>query len=128
MQGKGSDINNLLLSVTEILNEVEDGQRKDIDHKVESIHTHWTELKNIVENRVDLVTVFIQFLQLADSLANMFEYIEQVLKNAPEEEKLKQLDVVWNKVKPAYEQLKSEGARFMDETSKVIILYNWGIN
>lgn len=119
MQAKGSDINNLLLNVTEILNEVEDAQRKDIDHKVESIHTHWTELKNIVESRVDLVTVFIQFLQLADSLSNMFDYIEQVLQNAPEEEKLKQLDMVWGKVKPAYEQLKSEGARFMDETSKV---------
>lgn len=108
------------MNVTEILNEVEDAERKDIDSKVDSIHSHWTELKNIVENRVDLVTTYMQFLQLADSLSNMFEYVEKVLRDAPEKEKLQQLDALWsNKIKPAYDQLKSEGARFMDETSRV---------
>lgn len=107
------------MNVTEILNEVEDAERKDIDSKVDSIHSHWTELKNIVENRVDLVTTYMQFLQLADSLSNMFEYVEKILRDAPEKEKLQQLDAVWSKIRPAYDQLKSEGARFMDETSRV---------
>lgn len=107
--------------MTEILSEIEDAERKDIDHKVDSIHSHWTELKNIVETRVDLVTTFLQFLQLADSLSNLFDHVEKVLREVPEQDKLRQLDAVWSKIKPAYEQLKSEGARFVDETSKVIL-------
>lgn len=66
-----------------------------------------------------MVTVFVQFLQLAESLSNMFDYIEKMLRESPEQDRLSQLDVVWTKVKPAYEQLKSEGARFLDESSKV---------
>lgn len=116
---KGTEINNLLISVTEILGEIEVGQRHDIDQKVEALHSHWTQLKNLIEGRVDLVTVFVQFLQLAESLSNMFDYIEKMLHESPEQDRLAQLDAVWTKVKPAYEQLKSEGARFLDETSKV---------
>ncbi len=72
-----------------------------------------------MENRVDLVTILIQFLKLADSLSNMFNYLENVLKSVPEEEKMNQLNSIWSKVQPAYAQLKSEGERFIDETSKV---------
>lgn len=85
------------------------------------MHSHWTQLRKIVEDRVDLVTIFLQFLQLAESLSNMFDYIEKMLLETPESEKLAQLDAVWSKVKPAYEQLKAEGARFLAETSKVIV-------
>lgn len=110
------------MTVTQILNEIEDDQRKDIDQKVDAIHNHWIELKNIVENRVDLVRILIQFLKLAESLSNMFNYLENVLKNVPEEEKMNQLNNIWSKVQPAYAQLKSEGERFIDETSKVIFI------
>lgn len=109
----------MLLSVKDILSEVEAEQRVDIDRKVDALHSHWTQLRTIVEDRVDLVTVFLQFLQLAESLSNMFDYIEKMLQQAPESEKLVQLDAVWLKVKPAYEQLKIEGARFLSDTSKV---------
>lgn len=70
------------------------------------------------------MTVFLQFLQLAESLSNMFDYIEKMLSESPESEKLAKLDAVWLKVKPAYEQLKVEGARFLSETAKVRINFN----
>lgn len=50
----------------------------------------------------------------------MFNYLENVLQKVPEEEKMNQLNNIWSKVQPAYAQLKSEGERFIDETSKVI--------
>lgn len=89
---------------------------------MDAIHTHWIELKNIVESRVDLATILIQFLKLADSLSNMFNYLEGVLNTVPEEDKLNQLNTIWGKVQPAYAQLKSEGERFIDEASKVNVL------
>lgn len=118
----------MLLAVKDILSEVETEQRVDIDRKVDALHSHWTQLRTIVEDRVDLVTVFLQFLQLAESLSNMFDYIEKMLRESPESEKLAQLDAVWLKVKPAYEQLKSEGARFLNETAKVNTCYSCILN
>lgn len=118
----------MLLAVKDILSEVETEQRVDIDRKVDALHSHWTQLRTIVEDRVDLVTVFLQFLQLAESLSNMFDYIEKMLRESPESDKLAQLDAVWLKVKPAYEQLKSEGARFLNETAKVNTCYSCILN
>lgn len=109
------------MNVTHILTEIEDDQRKDIDTKVEALHTHWTNLKNIVENRVDLVQLFAHILKLADSISNMFDYVERALEETPADEKLRQLDTIWNKIKPAYAQLKLDGARFIDEMSKVCV-------
>lgn len=85
------------------------------------MHNHWTNLKNIVENRVDLVQLFAHILKLADSISNMFDYVEKALEETPADEKLRKLDTVWNKIKPAYAQLKLDGARFIDEMSKVCV-------
>ena len=121
LQAKGSGINNLLLNVTQILNELENEQRLDIDNKVDSLHSHWTEVKDIVENRLDLATLFLNFLKLADSISNMFDYFEKSLNEMPQDEQLKQLDSAWGKIKSAFHQLKLDGTQFIDETRKVFI-------
>ena len=94
-------------------------QRRDIDLKVDSIHKHWTDLKNLIENRVDLVSIFIQFLEEAESLGNMFDLMERFLKANVDENQLSKLESAWSKIQPAYSQLKNTAVRVVDVTSKV---------
>lgn len=98
---------------------MDDNQRRDIDKKVEALHQHWTDLKKLVETRVDLVTLFINFHIDAESLSEMFTYAENMLKTIPEEERLHQFEQTWEKIKPAYIQLKTVGNRFLNDISKV---------
>lgn len=107
------------MGVTAILEEIDENQRKDIDAKVESLHNHWGDLRNIAENRLDLVSLFIQFLQQAEGLLSIFEYFELLQDETPDEEKLCKLDEVWGQIKPAYAKLKVGGTRFMDELARV---------
>lgn len=98
---------------------MDDTERNDIDNKVKDIHDIWNELKTIVENRVDLSTNYINFLQLAEKLTDMFNHIEDVLKTTPEDSKLNQLDMLWNQLIPVYTQLKDEGRQFKENVQKV---------
>lgn len=96
-----------------------DHQREDVDSKVESLHKHWTDLKDLIEARVDLVQLYISFHEDAEILADMFDFGENMLKTTPEEERLKQFEAAWSKIKQAYTQLKNTGKQFVDEASKV---------
>lgn len=116
---KGTEINSLFVHTTTILESLEKAERKDVDHKVQSLHDTWNELKTIVENRVDAATNYIQFLQSAEKLIDMFEHVEGILRTMPEESKITILDDAWSKIKPAYGQLKENGNHFLDFVSTV---------
>lgn len=116
---KGTEINHLFTNTSKILESLDEAERKEVHDKVQSLHDTWDRLKTIVENRVDLATNFIKFLLLAEKLATMFQNVEEVLRSAPEESKLSQLDDVWIRIKSAYAQLKDDGTSFLEHTSMV---------
>lgn len=121
---KGTEINSLLVNTSPILESIEQMERDEVDKRVQSLRDTWMRLRTIVENRVDLSTNFIKFLQLAEKLAEMFKYFEQILQSAPDDTKLNQLDELWMKIKSAYSQLKDDGNSFLEHISMVRIKNN----
>lgn len=116
---KGTEINKLLVNTSKVLDSLEEHERGEVNKRVESLHDIWNSLKIIVENRVDLSTNFIKFLQLAEKLGEMFTYVEQILQSSPDEVKLSQMDELWLKIKSAYTQLKDDGNGFIEHISMV---------
>lgn len=76
-------------------------------------------MKNIAEARVDLVSLYIQFLDESESLAKTFDQIEAILKTSPNEENLQRIQKAWTVIQPAYTEIKLTARRFIDEASKV---------
>ncbi|XP_026463315.1 coiled-coil domain-containing protein 141-like [Ctenocephalides felis] len=112
---KGNEINALLLTLPPILEYLDDEQRREVDRKVESLHENWTTLKALVELRLDLSSVFVQFLTDADKLSAEFDTLDQLLVRSSAhsmEDKIRLMDVQWNVIKPLYDQLKNSGTGF----------------
>lgn len=107
--------------MTPVLENLDDAQRKDVDAKVESLHKHWSHLKNIAKTRTDITTLYIQFLDDSLSLEKVFDEVELILRTAPNEENLKQIEKAWSVIKPAYEEIKNTGGRVIDGLAKVRI-------
>uniref|UniRef100_A0A182PH82 Ig-like domain-containing protein n=1 Tax=Anopheles epiroticus TaxID=199890 RepID=A0A182PH82_9DIPT len=70
---KGNAINNLLVRLTPSLEHLTDDQRTDVQRKIDLIHQQWIELKNCVNERVDLLKLYIRFHQEAETLRNQFD-------------------------------------------------------
>lgn len=119
LEAKGTEINRLLVNTSQILESVEKNERDDVDKRVQTLRDAWNNIKSIVENRVDLSTNFIKFLQLAEKLAEMFKCVEQILQSPPDESKLNQMDELWAKISSAYAQLKDDGNSFVEHISMV---------
>uniref|UniRef100_A0A1B0CIV6 Ig-like domain-containing protein n=2 Tax=Lutzomyia longipalpis TaxID=7200 RepID=A0A1B0CIV6_LUTLO len=119
LEEKGREINKLLTSLAPILEEVDVDQRRSIDEKVGALRKHWTDVKNITDARVDLVLLYIQFLDESESLAKTFDQIEAILKTSPSEENLQRIQKAWTVIQPAYTEIKLTARRFIDEASKV---------
>lgn len=109
----------MLLSLTPILENLDESQRKDVDNKVETLHKHWTQLKNIAKVRTELATIYIQFLDESESLEKVFNEVELILRTAATEENLKQIQKAWAVIKPSFGEIKLTGGRVIDHLAKV---------
>lgn len=118
---KGLEINKLLANTSEIVESIERDERIDVEKRIQSLHGSWDHIKSIVENRVDLSTNFIKFLQLAEKLGEMFNCVEQILQSPTDEPKLSQMDELWTRINSAYKQLNDDGNNFVDHISMVRI-------
>lgn len=119
LEVKGTEINKLLTSTSAILESIERDERDEVDKRVQSLRDSWDIIKTIVENRVDLSTNFLKFLQLAEKLSEMFKCVEQILQSTADETKLSQMDELWVKINSAYAQLKDDGNSFVEHISMV---------
>lgn len=113
----------LLTKIKKFLNSLDAKQRYDVDTKVESLQKHWIEIKDYVFKRYDLVSIYIEFLEKAEKLSEMFEYVEKQLKETPEKQKLTQLESVWGDIKGAYGNLKAIGLRFLNVKVSIVVFY-----
>ncbi|XP_055314991.1 uncharacterized protein LOC129575416 isoform X3 [Sitodiplosis mosellana] len=120
LEHKGTEINKLLIDTSQILELIEREERDEVDERVQKLRDSWDIVKTIVENRVDLSTNFIKFLQLAEKLAEMFKCVEQILQSTPDESKLSQIDELWARINSAYTQLKEDGNSFVEHISMVV--------
>lgn len=116
---KGTEINKLLGNTSQILESIERDERDEVDKRVQTLRDTWDKIKTIVENRLDLSTNFIKFLQLTDKLSEMFDCVEQILQSQPDDSKLNQMDELWAKISSAYAQLKDDGNNFVEHISMV---------
>lgn len=124
---KGSEINQLLVNTSEIVESIERDERDDVERRIQSLRNSWDQIKSIVENRVDLSTNFIKFLQLAEKLGEMFNCVEQILQSPTDESKLSQMDELWTKISSAYKQLNNDGNSFVEHISMVRVFYSWKV-
>lgn len=119
LEAKGTEINKILSDTNQILELIEREERDEVDKRVQKLRDSWDIIKTIVENRVDLSTNFIKFIQLAEKLTKMFKCVEQILQSAPDESKLSQMDELWARITTAYTQLKEDGNSFIEHISMV---------
>lgn len=118
---KGTEINKLLANTSQMLESIERDERNEVEKRVKTLRSSWDKIKTIVENRVDLATNFIKFLQLAEKLGEMFDCVEQILESQPNDSKISQMDELWAKISSAYAQLKDDGNNFVEHISMVSI-------
>lgn len=84
------------------------------------MHKHWTQLKNIAKARTDLATLYIQFLDESESLEKVFNEVELIIKTAPNEANLEQIEKAWGVIKPAFGEIKQTGGRVIEDLGKVM--------
>ena len=122
VQNKGEKINALLEDMKRYLESLEPEQRYDVDSKAEDLHKHWIELKDIVLKRVDLVSVYIEFLDKAEKLDDRFHQLDDDLNQTPNENKLNYLEREWSDISDAYGHLKLVGTRILNAKVRIAIL------
>nr|XP_029725941.1 muscle M-line assembly protein unc-89-like isoform X7 [Aedes albopictus] len=117
---KGNAINNLLVRLTPVLEYLEDGQRDDVQSKIDIIRQKWIELKNFVIVRVDMLKLYIRFHQEAETLRNLFESFDiqrTAFRSAEQDRPL--LQAALDNIRTQLGQLKTIGEQCIDELEKV---------
>lgn len=121
-QKKGVEINTLLLTLPPILEFLDDEQREDVDQKVDALHSHWLNLKSLLESRIDLAVIYVKFHSLAVQLASEFDAAEEEFKKSSDgvsEDTIRHVEQKWLSIQQLYSQLTNVEKNFTEDASKV---------
>lgn len=121
-QDKGNEINSLLLTLPPIVQYLDDDRRRDVDRKVEELHERWTDLKNILKNRLDLGKIYVKFHTEADIVNKEIDKLEAELRiqgSNIDDDSLKRLEMKWESLEPLYHSAKNTGLTFINDAKKV---------
>jgi hypothetical protein len=102
---------------------LEEYQRNDVDEKIELLRRNWTDLKNFVFLRVDLIKVYIQFHQEAEIMTVMFGQLEAQLRGLKPHDRTQFVDDAWSRIQSQYGKLKSIAKQFGESSDKVRVRF-----
>ncbi|XP_046754019.1 uncharacterized protein LOC124416756 isoform X6 [Diprion similis] len=127
LQKKGEEINAALHTLPPVIEYLDETQRRDVDQKVDDLHGHWLKLKNLVDARIELSSLYVKFHTVASELAGEIDSLEDEFKrNSPEnieEERVKKLEQKWMALQPLYLKLTASGKKFLDASRETVDPY-----
>lgn len=127
MQEKGTEINTLLLTLPPILEHLNEQQRQEVDKKVEELHERWINIKNLLETRLDLASLYTQFFTQANELDEGMNSLEDSIRTKSDkinENLISKMEEQWLQLKPFYNKLKATGKQFIEDANKVSYNFN----
>lgn len=118
LEEKGNEINSLLGNLKTIVEFLDDNQRQDVDRKIDALRKNWSELKNFVLARVDVIDSYIKFHELAESLKGLFRNLEADIRSYQGQNK-SDIENQWLNIRNEFGNLKNAAQKFKDEVGKV---------
>lgn len=130
LQRKAAEVERLDRDVfpPEILRVLDDAEQKDIGLKIEALRQSWILSKKVLETRLRLGAIYVDFHQAALQLEGELDDFEDGIKRSaenPSECRVQELEEKWEAMQPKYSKLMGYRKQFMEDSEEVRVM--WGI-
>ncbi|XP_076385572.1 uncharacterized protein LOC105662897 isoform X4 [Megachile rotundata] len=122
LERRTEEVEHLEFEILPIREKLEESQKAELRSKVEELERSWSKTKELVANRIELGSIYLQFHVVAEELMKEVESIESELKrNADvlDEGKVEELGRRWKDLQPLYVKLTGSGKAFLDAAMKI---------
>lgn len=121
LQVKGTEINALLKTVPDLLTTLDETRRVEVEEKAESLHSQWISLKQVLDKRTELATLYVKFHTLIVELAAPLDSLTGRLNDKPSETERTQLEEQYNTVTQLFVQLGTVADNFKQDSLTVSV-------
>ncbi|OAD58515.1 Muscle M-line assembly protein unc-89 [Eufriesea mexicana] len=122
LERRTDEVEHLEFEILPIRERLEEAQKLELQSKVEELKNSWTKTKDLVANRIDLGSLYLQFHLVVEELTREIESIESDLKRQADvldEGKIDQLGRRWRDLQPLYVKLNNTGEAFLNAALKI---------
>lgn len=122
LEHRTDEVEHLEFEILPIRERLEEAQKLELQSKVEELKNSWSKTKDLVANRINLGSLYLQFHLVVEELTREIESIESDLKrhaDVLDEGKIDQLGRRWRDLQPLYVKLNNTGEAFLDAALKV---------
>ena len=122
LERRTDEVEHLEFEILPIRERLDEEQKLELRSKVEELKNSWSKTKELVANRIDLGSLYLQFHVVVEELTREIESIESELKShvdVLDERKIEQLGRRWKDLQPLYVKLTNTGKSFLDSAIKV---------
>ncbi|CAD1476295.1 unnamed protein product, partial [Heterotrigona itama] len=122
LERRTDEVEHLEFEILPIRERLDEEQKLELQSKVEELKNSWSKTKELVANRIDLGSLYLQFHVVVEELTREIESIESELKrhtDVLDERKIEQLGRRWKDLQPLYVKLTNAGKAFLDSAIKI---------
>lgn len=122
LERRTDDVEHLEFEILPIRERLDEEQKLELQSKVQELKNSWSRTKELVANRIDLGSLYLQFHVVVEELTREIESIESELKrhtDVLDERKIELLGRHWKDLQPLYVKLTNAGKAFLDSAIKV---------
>lgn len=116
---KGTEINALLTSVSTLMPDLDKKLQADVEVKAKDLQSEWRRMKEVLDQRAELATLYVKFHTLIVELAAPVDSLSERLSEHPSESKRSQLEEQLNTIKQLYAQLGTVADNFKQDSFSV---------
>lgn len=99
---------------------LDEESKKDVQTKTEDLSVHWSSLKEILEKRIELASLYVKFHKLAVDLANQLDSLESKINHeSPTEYAVKRAEEEWVQSQQLFLQISNCANNFKQDSQKV---------
>lgn len=118
-QMKGTEINALLSTVPDLVKTLDDERRADVEEKAEALKEKWSWLKQVLEKRTELSTLYVKFHSIIVELATQVDSLSERLNGTPQESENRELEEQYCNATQLFAQLGNVADNFNEDSARV---------
>lgn len=122
LKNKSEEVDHLELEILPIIERLDKIQKYELQLKIKNFEDEWMKTKIAIIKRIELVTIYVQFHEIAEELTHELDSIDSEFKKYEDmldEARFNEIEKRWNSFEPVYKKIDNYAKIFFDESNNV---------
>ena len=113
-----------------LLEQLDDTQRRDVDNKIDTLHSHWIRVRQWLEARVELADSYVRVHEASAELEDLWDNLDEKLSHPSpsssiSDDLLAYVERIWLEAQQIRDRLGHRAEKFIHDAQNQVIIHQF---